>query len=296
MELHRPVKVDIWIRWIMFTAAITGMALIAAFYPLAGNIPLIVIPSILVLIFSKPVVFERLKLTTLVTMRIVIIFAALALFNPNVYVDFILLALIVNIMEATLFDFFKHHKYFNGVSGLALAAGVFTLRGTWPAENLTADFNYYVTMGMANDMKIAMTIMILYAIAYTIWNWIFVTDEFSPAVSLMHVGFLGAPLIGSICTLGLGAYGGIGMWLLLRANSLSIGGWMQIAAKDWFEEQFYNEKFTKFIEWTHKTAPQIVFMIINLALIATCFVLMSQYGGFHVDFPGWSAADWITRF
>lgn len=296
MELHRPVKVDIWIRWIMFTAAITGMALISAFYPLWGNIPLIVIPSILVLIFSKPVVFERLKLTTLLTMRIIIIFAALALFNPNVYVDFILLALIVNIMEATFFDFFKHHKYFNGVSGLALAAGVFTLRGTWPKEGLTANFNYYVTTGIANDVKIATTIMILYAIAYTIWNWIFVTDEFSPAVSLMHVGFLSAPLIGSICTLGLGAYGGIGMWLLLRANSLSIGGWMQIAAKDWFEAEYHNDKFAKFVDWTHKTIPQIIFMLINLALIITCFVLMFTHGGFHFELPGWSPDAWTTLF
>ena len=71
---------EVLIKWIMFTAAITGMAIISALYPLQGNIPLIVIPSVLVLIFSKPVFFERLKLTTLLTMRILIVLAALRLF------------------------------------------------------------------------------------------------------------------------------------------------------------------------------------------------------------------------
>ena len=76
-------KAEIWIKWVMFTAAITGMAILAGFYPVQGNVPLIVIPSILVLLFSKPVFFERLKLTTLLVMRILIVAAALRLFNPK---------------------------------------------------------------------------------------------------------------------------------------------------------------------------------------------------------------------
>ena len=267
---------EVLIKWIMFTAAITGMAIISALYPLQGNIPLIVIPSVLVLIFSKPVFFERLKLTTLLTMRILIVLAALRLFNPQVFVDCIMLMLIINILEATFTDLLRYKKYFNAVSGFALALGVITLRGLWQFDAPIGD--YYLARGAVP------AITIMYALAYTLWNWIFVTNEFSSSVALMHVGFLGAPLIGSLCTLGLGAYGGIGMWLLLRANSLSIGGWMQIAAKDWFKREFYYERFDRFVTWTKGRNVQIACMIINLALIAACIVLMMQNGGITFEF------------
>ena len=267
---------EVLIKWIMFTAAITGMAIISALYPLQGNIPLIVIPSVLVLIFSKPVFFERLKLTTLLTMRILIVLAALRLFNPQVFVDCIMLMLIINILEATFTDLLRYKKYFNAVSGFALALGVITLRGLWQFDAPIGD--YYLARGAVP------AITIMYALAYTLWNWIFVTNEFSSSVALMHVGFLGAPLIGSLCTLGLGAYGGIGMWLLLRANSLSIGGWMQIAAKDWFERGFYHERFDRFVTWTKGRNVQIACMIINLELIAACIVLMMQNGGITFEF------------
>ena len=269
-------EAEIYIKWVMFTAAITSMAILAGFYPIYGNVPLIVIPSILVLLFSKPVFFERLKLTTLLTMRIIIVAAALRLFNPQVYVDVIMLMLIVNIQEATLTDLLKHKRYLNAISGFAVALGVVALRGLWQFDAPLGD--YYLAKGAIP------AITIMYAVAYTIWNWIFVTNEFSSSVSLMHVGFLSAPLLGSLCTLGLGVYGGIGMWLLLRANSLSIGGWMQIGAKEWFEREFYNERFDKFVKWTKTTPVQVVCMLVNLALIAACFVLMMQNGGIAFEF------------
>ncbi len=276
MQTAEKRKADMIVKWVMFTAAITGMALMAGFYPIQGNVPLIVIPSILVLIFSKPVFFERLKLSTLLSMRIIIVAAAFRLFNPQVYVDVIMLMLIVNILEATFTDLLRHKKYFNAVSGFAVALGVITLRGLWQFDAPFGD--YYLAEGALP------AITIMYALAYTLWNWIFVTNEFSSSVSLMHVGFLAAPLIGSVCTLGLGDFGGIGMWLLLRANSLSIGGWMQIAAKDWFEREFYNEKFDKFVKWTKTTPVQVVCMLINLALIAACIILMIQNGGIRYEF------------
>jgi len=267
---------EVFFKWIMFTAAITGMAIISAFYPIHANIPLVVIPSILVLIFAKPVFFEKLKLITLLTMRILNVFAAMLLFNPQVYVDIVMLMLIVNILEATFTDLFRYKKIFNGISGIALAVGVITLRGVWVFDAPIGD--YYLTNGVVP------AITIMYALAYTLWNWIFVTNEFSSSVALMHVGFLGAPLIGSVCTLGLGQYGGIGMWLLLRAISLSIGGWLQIGAKDWFEREFFFEKFDRFVKWTKKTSVQVVCMIINLALIAACIILMVKNGGINFTF------------
>lgn len=269
-------RADILIKWVMFTAAITGLAVLSAFYPIQGNIPMIVIPSILVLIFAKPVFFERLKLTTLLTMRIVIVFAALRFFNPQVYVDFIMLALIINILEATLTDLLRHKKIYNAISGFALAVGAITLRGLWQWD---APFGqYYLAEGVVPIVTVC------YILAYTLWNWIFVSNEFSSSVALMHVGFLLAPILGSICTLGLGVYGGIGMWLLLRANSLAIGGWMQIGAKSWFEREFRSDRFHAFVQWTKKKNCQIVFMLINLVLIGTALYLTFANGGIRFEF------------
>ena len=259
-------------KLLMFTAAITGMALLSAFYPVWGNVPFIVIPSFLTLLFAKPVFFEKMKLTTLVVVRLVVVAAAFRLFNPDVYVDLILLALIVNILEATFTDFFRHKKIWNGISGLALAIGVIALHGTWLPQG-TAPFgmDYYLVGGPG-------AVTILYILGYTLWNWIFVTDEFSPSVSLMHVGFLAAPIIGCICTLGMGPIGGFGLWLLLRACTLSIGGWLQIGAKEWFEREFYSEKFKKFIDWVHTTPVQIVCMLINVGLMAAAIIIAAKNG------------------
>lgn len=273
----RP-RTEILYKLIMFTAAITGMALLSSFYPVWGNIPMIIIPSVLTLIFAKPVFFEKMKLTTLVIIRVVTVIAAYRLFNPQVFVDLILLALIVNILEATFTDFFRHKKIWNGISGLALAIGVIALHGVWlPEGSLPFGIDYYLIGGPG-------AVTILYIIGYTLWNWIFVTDEFSPSVSLMHIGFLSAPIIGCICTLGMGKFGGFNLWLLLRACTLSIGGWMQIGAKGWFEREFYNEKFAKFIDWVHTTPVQIVCMIINVALMAAAIIIAAKNGAIGFEF------------
>lgn len=124
----------------------------------------------------------------------------------------------------------------------------------------------------------------MYAIAYTIWNWIFVSNEFSDSVALMHVGFLSAPLLGCLFTSGMGVFGGLGMWLLLRANSLAIGGWMQIGAKDWFEREFANARFSKFVKWTKQRNVQIVAMVINLVLIGACIAITMMNGGIQFEF------------
>lgn len=273
----RP-RTELCYKLLMFTAAITGMALLSSFYPIWGNVPFIVIPSILTLLLAKPVFFEKMKLFTLVVMRLLVVAAAARLFDPNIYVDLILLALIVNILEATFTDLFRHKKIWNGISGIALALGVFALHGTWlPDGSVPFGMDYYLIGGPG-------AITILYILGYTLWNWIFVTDEFSPSVSLMHVGFLAAPIIGCICTLGMGPAGGFTMWLLLRACSLSIGGWLQIGIKGWFEKEFYSEKFAKFIDFVHTTPVQIICMIINVGLMAAALLIAFQQGAIGLTF------------
>ena len=259
------------IKFFMFTTSLVGLALITAFQPIYGNIPLIIIPGILVIVFAKPVFFEKMKLTTLLTLRILVVFASLRILDPKYYVDIVLVMLIVNIAEATYTDIFKYKRYLNGISGIAVGLGVLCLKGVWMLDAPYGD--YYLITGLSS------TISLMYIIAYTIWNWIFVTNEFSDSVSLMHIGFLATPIIGSLLTLPMGIYGGLGLWLVLRANSLSIGGWLQIGAKEWFEEQFVSEKFSKFVAFTKTNNMQILFMLINVILVVFMFVLTIQLGG-----------------
>ena len=259
------------IKFFMFTTSLVGLALITAFQPIYGNIPLIIIPGILVIVFAKPVFFEKMKLTTLLTLRILVVFASLRILDPKYYVDIVLVMLIVNIAEATYTDIFKYKRYLNGISGIAVGLGVLCLKGVWMLDAPYGD--YYLITGLSS------TISLMYIIAYTIWNWIFVTNEFSDSVSLMHIGFLATPIIGSLLTLPMGIYGGLGLWLVLRANSLSIGGWLQIGAKEWFEEQFVSEKFSKFVAFTKTNNMQILFMLINVILVVFMFVLTTQLGG-----------------
>ncbi len=274
---ERP-RLELIIKWLLFTASITGMAIITAFEPIWANVPLIVIPSLLTLIFAKPVFFEKLKLATLITLRILVVFAVLFNFG-GIYAKYIVMvAMIVNILEATLTDF-KHKQYFNFISGLLLAVGVVFMCGTWggtpggPGEG----YNYYFSTGFNNAATIT------WVVAYTIWNWIFVTGEFSASVSLMHVGFLAAPIIACLATIGpLGYPGGFGLWYLVRANSLSIGGYMQICCKNWFEKEFYNANFEKFVRWTHKPLVQALLMCVCIACILYTIVggAMAGYIGF----------------
>ncbi len=270
------LTVEVFIKWLMFTAAISGMGLAASFWPIQGNIPLIVIPSILVLILGKPVFFEKLKLSTLVIIRVLIVVVALGFFPPQLYVNIALWMLVVNILEAAFTDLLRHKQIFNAISGFAVAIGVFALSGLWISDGTVG--MYYLATGAT------VTITILYILVYTLWNWIFVSYEFSPSVALMHVGFLLAPIIGVLTTSWLGALGGVGMWLILRANTLSIGGWMQIANKSWFEREYRLDSFAKFVDWTHKKSVQIVFMIVNVSIVVTLMVLAAQHSA--IALPG----------
>lgn len=125
---------------------------------------------------------------------------------------------------------------------------------------------------------------VAYMIGYTIWNCIFVSGEFSPSVSLMHIGFLLTPIIGSLILIAVTKNPAVGFsfWLLFRANTLTFGGIMQIAGKNYWEENLHNDKFTRFIDWSHKTSVQIVAMIICCGLMIFTFVtrLVVQNGFF----------------
>lgn len=279
---HNPVQkqhgVAQLLIWFTFSVTMLAVAMLTAQFPTWGNLIFNVGFGVLVLIFSKAVMFERLKLTTLLTLRFVIALFVFCGWNGQIYTDFVLLLLIINILEATFTDFLKNKQYWNGVSGIFLALGVLGLQGHW---NISEGPMYYI-----EGFSIGATIA--YMIGYTIWNWIFVSGEFSSSVTLMHVGFLSTPIIGCIIIGAITNEWGLafGLWLLFRANTLTFGGIMQIAGKNYWEENLHNDKFQRGIDYTHKTRVQIVCMIICIALMIYVFAtrIVAQ-NGFIWDNP-----------
>ncbi len=290
---------DTVLKWFMFTATILGVSVLTSKFQVYGNIPFNIVLGIIVLFAMKPVFFETLKLSTLLVGRVLCIFACFALIPGPIFVVVVLGLYIINILEATMTDFFKNKQYYNGVSGIfvAIGASAFFLGSTWGTTTTPYSPIYFID-GFSNlGSEVAFTseyftnqasvfngavtgttsvgigITIAMIIAYTIWNWLFVTGEFSSSVALMHVGFLLAPILGVFIgpLVGMGRFGMApdpGLWLLFRASTLTFGGILQIGGKNWFENNFYFEKFDKFVKYVKNSKPiQITCMVICCSLM-----------------------------
>lgn len=290
---------DIFLKWLMFTATILGVSVLTSKFQAYGNIPFNILCGIIVLIAMKPVFFETLKLSTLLVGRILVLFSCFALLPGPIFVIIVLSLYIINILEATMTDFFKNKQYFNGVSGLfiAIGASAFFLGSTWGTTSTANSPIYYIdgfsklgsevaftstyitnqanifNSNITSTTTVGIAITVTMMIAYTIWNWLFVTGEFSSSVALMHVGFLLAPIIGVFVgpLVGMGRFGMLpdpGLWLLFRASTLTFGGILQIGGKRWFEENFMFEPFDKKVKYIKNSKP------IQITCMVICVVLM----------------------
>ena len=112
------------------TVLITGISMLTSFQPIWANIPFNIVIPIIVLLKLKTVFFEKLKLSTLLVMRTLVVFAVLGVIPGDFYVNLVLVFLGINILEATFTDF-RRKKYFNFVTGIVMTASVFLLKGLW---------------------------------------------------------------------------------------------------------------------------------------------------------------------
>ena len=246
-KMPSPIKI------VLFATLFTSTALLTMFQPIWANIPLNIIIPVLLLLFMEMVFFERLKLTTLICMRILVVVTIFGLFSGATCVKIVLILWMINILEATLTDLSKKH-YLNAVTGLALTISLFTF---FTKENLSAWNGVYYTLLYNGNIG-----TICWIIAYTLWNWVFVSYDFSPAIAKFHIAILSAPIIGSLITMS------PGVWFILRGNSLTTGGITEIAFKKKLEPSLQSSHMTNFVNGTHKFSVQLSVMILNLLLIA----------------------------
>lgn len=246
---------------------ITVLSILASFFPLWVNVPLHVLLPIYILLRKKMVMFEKLKLSTLVVMRALIVLVLFGLMSGEWYIRIVLIFLIINILEATFTDLLKNKMYFNFVTGLVLAGSVLVLGAVWvPGVTgpLSGIYHTYVTSSGGSVFlltSVKMLATLAWIVAYTIWNWLFVIGEFSPSIGYHHVAILSSPILSSLILWN------PGYWLVMRANSLTAGGIIQIVCKDTLERELRNEALVRFIETIKGKGWQIALMLINLLLI-----------------------------
>lgn len=246
--------------------------MLTSFFPLWVNVPINVLLPIYILSTQKMVMFEKLKLTTLLIMRFLVVFVLFNVMSASLFMKIVLVFLIINILEATFTDLLKNNMPYNFVTGLALAGSVLLLGAMW-INNITGPYSgiYRTYIGSSGSPlfelgSIHLWASIAWIIAYTLWNWIFVMGEFSSSISFLHGAILGSPIVACL------VLRDPGYWLVMRANSLTSGGIIQIACKESLEKNLENEKMSKFVTWMKTKPVQIGFMVINLALLGMCAV------------------------
>jgi hypothetical protein len=251
--------------------------MLASYFPLWVNVVVNVLLPVLVLLKLKMVMFEKLKLSTLVLMRALILLPIFGFMSGELFVKIVLVFLVINCMEATMTDLLKNHQPYNFVTGLALSLSVLTLAGKW-FPGIAGPFTgiYTANAGPRTEAlfvsdQVVVIGTICWLAAYTIWNWLFVIGEFSPSIGYLHIGILSSPILSILLTMN------PGYWLVFRANSLTCGGVFQIYCKDNIEKQLENKKLAAFIDKVKSRPVQLVLMIVNLILIA---VPVGIYFGF----------------
>lgn len=254
--------------FLIWTALICVVSMLASYFPLWVNVIVNVLLPVLVLLKLKMVMFEKLKLSTLVLMRALILLPIFGFMSGELFVKIVLVFLVINCMEATLTDLLKNHQPYNFVTGLVLSLSVLTLAGKWFPEAAGPFTGIYTANAgpRADALFVSDQVVVIgticWLVAYTIWNWLFVIGEFSPSIGYLHIGILSSPILSILLTMN------PGYWLVFRANSLTCGGVFQIYCKDDIEKKLENEKLAAFIEKVKSPPAQIVLMILNLVLIA----------------------------
>ena len=208
-------------------------AALAVRFPIAAGVPLCVLAPAWVLVTGRVQGFARLKLATLLISRSMVPLAVLGLFPGPLAANIVLFFYRINIAEAVVEDFRKRH-WANGCAGAVVLFFTAFVHVEWMQT-------YYLVYPAP---------FLCAAIAYTIWNFNFVSLNFPPSTTMLHAATLTAPLF-----LG-AAYGDMGIWLITRATSLTIAIVITSAFARHVEENFSHPGHANWIAFHRKGTTQ----------------------------------------
>jgi hypothetical protein len=248
------------LRFILVLMALVTITTVTLIFPVWANFPInILLPAILIFT-STMVPFERIKISTLIIGRILIFHTGLLLLKTEWLIILLAILMYVNILEATVSDF-KKKRYLNVVSGLAVLAATHLLFNAEWLTILPRSGEGIIHMGY---YLIRSPGIVFWAAAYTIWNWNFVTGEFSPSVSGYHITVLLTPWILVLF------FRDPGIWVLARATSLTSAGIFQIRYKKQLESLLSSNIFETLVSKVQHRVVQIIFTVLVI-----CFVILS---------------------
>ncbi len=244
----------------LVTLLIIVVTTFAMFQPIWGNIPFTIVLPIVVLLSLNLVFFEKLKVSTLIIIRVLILLPIFGLMSGGSFVKIVLPFMAINILEASLVDF-KRKKYFNAITGIGLIVTLLLMTSAWWDT-------YYTNFAYDEAGGVAVVATWMWALAYTFWNWSFVAVEFKPGVAFLHLGILATPIV-------LGLVYGAEFWMIARAYSLTFGGGViQIFFKDFFERKFTSPKWEAFVKKAITDKVQLGVMVVNLGLLVIMYLMV----------------------
>ena len=261
--MHKTTTSRVIPFFLMSLVLIVAATALSVYFPVWGNIPLNILLPVFLLLTTKMVSFEKIKLSTLIIGRALTALTAFTLLPPRALIITLAILMYINISEATVSDF-KKKRYWNGIAGIAMLASTHLLFNSQWTSVVAGDSWGLVHIGY---YMIQARGILLWAIAYTLWNWNFVTGEFSPSVSLFHLAILATPALISV------AFLNPGIWVLARATSLTSGGVFQIAYKEKVEENLKSPGFAAFVSFIQKSGIQIALMIAVIVLSAFSIIV-----------------------
>lgn len=194
---------------ILFACTLAITSGLTIYFPIALHYPINVILPIMLAAYFRDQEFAVSKLVVLAIGGIFVLMTIRDYFPVPWFTALVVLLLRINILMAVIEDF-RTGYMLNVVAGLILTLTTYFIDAYW--------HDYYYTM--------TSTSLIVWLIAYTLWNYRFVLNQYSSGISLFHVGVLLSPLVI------IAVMGNPGLWFIGRGVTLVQACMVQVIAED----------------------------------------------------------------
>jgi len=141
------------------------------------------------------------------------------------------------------------------LAGISVVVSSFSVHAQWLASQ--------------NAYNISAPSLIFFIVAYTVWNWNFVLQNFSQKIAYYHLAVLASPLVFCLATLN------PGLWLIMRASSLEIAVSLEIQQRSKIERFLSSHPMKKMIQKIETSNEQLLLSFLVIICSAASIFLTS---------------------